>query len=210
MKYFLPLFLIAMAAPAQVVSFGITAGVPVTPAVPGNFYSNPYLDTGRWTVGPDVDFHLVSGLSFEVGMLLRGYRIVRSDVISPGVSGTILDSYRTDAKDFDFPLLLKYRFLSGARRPFIDAGYVVTHESLDNSAAPSFISAGPGAVLAVDLPPSGPAKLSQVLNGGAIGIGEEFKYRKFRIAPEVRFTVLNHNFGTTAQRQLSALVGFTF
>jgi hypothetical protein len=52
----LPCFLLACAAlvcsgQAQLVSFGVKAGIPATPALPGLSYDNPYLDTGRWTVG---------------------------------------------------------------------------------------------------------------------------------------------------------------
>jgi hypothetical protein len=207
MRHFLPFFLIAMAAPAQVVSFGITGGVPLTPARSGYSYDNPYLDTGRWTIGPTIDFHIVSGLSLEVGMLLRGYRIVGS-IDLPASSGTVLYSYRNNSRDFDFPQLLKYRFLSGSRRPFVDAGYVWTHESYDDLGTAACLSdTGSCALPAPGLP--GTLKLSRSLQGGAAGIGEEFKFRRFRIAPEVRFTYLSYGSGSP-QKQLSVLASFFF
>jgi hypothetical protein len=209
MRHFLPLFLVALAAPAQVVSVGVTGGVPVTPALSGYSYDNPYLDTGRWTVGPTIEFHLVSGLSAEIGMLLRGYRIVESGLAFPLNAAPQLYSFRRDAHDFDFPLLLKYRFLSGSRRPFVDAGYVFTHESFDDLESASIL-AGTGISGLSNLPVGGPPNLSQNLHGGAIGIGEEFKYRKIRIAPELRFSYLRAPVGSAPQRVLSVLVGFSF
>jgi hypothetical protein len=211
MRHFLPLFLIALAAPAQVISVGITGGVPLLPARSGysSSYANPYLDTGRWTVGPTIDFHIVSGLSFEAGMLLRGYRIVGSYVISPVNSLPQLSTYREDARDFDFPLMLKYRFLSGPRRPFVKAGYVLTHESYDDFLSSAYILSGTGDVTLPGPPAGGTLHLSQVLQGGAAGIGEEFRFHKLRIAPEVRFTYLSYGSGSP-QKELSALVSFLF
>jgi len=210
MRHFLPFFLIAMAAPAQVVSFGITGGVPLTPPFSGYSYDDPYLDTGRWTIGPTIDFHIVSGLSFEAGMLLRGYRIVGSNDVPAG-SGTALFSYRSNARDFDFPLLLKYRFLSGPRRPFVDAGYVVTYESHNDLGTAACLSSDTGAGAVPAPAPGLPAtvKLSRSLQGGAAGIGEEFKFRRFRIAPEVRFTYLSYGSGSP-QKQVSVPASFFF
>jgi hypothetical protein len=144
-------------------------------------------------------------------MLLRGWRMLGSFVLSESNSNAQLNTYRTDATDFDFPLMLRYRFLSGPRRPFVKAGYVVTHESYDDFASSAAILSGTGSATETlpGQPASGTLHLSQVLQGGAAGIGEEFKYRKIHIAPEVRFTYLSYGSGSP-QKEMSVLVSFLF
>ena len=75
MRLVIPFFLITGLAPAQIVSVGVKAGVPVTPAAPnygGDFQG--MIDTGRWTVGPTIELHLGSRFSIEADALYRAYR----------------------------------------------------------------------------------------------------------------------------------------
>src|SRR5882724_2508697 len=105
MKSSFLLFLeVALSAHAQIASFGIKAGVPVTSAVK---YADLREDTGRWTVGLTAEFHLISGLSAEADALFRGYSFVLHNAASS------VNSYRLDARARDFPFLLKYRLLAG-------------------------------------------------------------------------------------------------
>lgn len=214
MRIFLPFFLTALAAPAQAISFGIVAGVPATPALSG--YNNPYasIDTGRWTVGPSVELHLFRGFSFDTGMLFRGYSTKTGFLFESNGSATTYATH-TNARDFDFPLLLKYRFLSGPRRPFVEGGVVWTHESIDtyNTVASSIL---PGAT-ASQLPTNfttttiaSPAPMT--LFGVVAGVGEAFQYRKLRIVPEFRFTsYLDHfGIGSVERRELAILLGVSF
>ena len=142
---------------------------------------------GRWTVGVTAEFHLISRLSAEADALFRGYSFSMHDTTSSA------NSYRLDAKAWDFPFLLKYRFLGGRVRPFVDAGYSLTHESFDESAS------------------LGTMKSSHNGSGPAGGIGVEFKYRRIRIAPEARYTHLYHS-GLTGSNAnlLTMMVGITF
>jgi hypothetical protein len=181
---FLLLFVAALSAHAQIASVGIKAGVPVTSAVP---YAGLDQEPGRWTVGLTAEFHLVSGLSAEVDALFRGYSFVLHD------SSSSANSYRLDAKAWDFPFLLKYRFLGGPVRPFVDGGYSLTHESFDESTL------------------VGQMKNSRSGSGPAGGVGVEVKYRKVRIAPEVRYIHPFHS-GITGSNGnlLTVLVGLTF
>jgi hypothetical protein len=211
MRILFPFFLTALAAQAQVVSFGIVAGVPVTPALSGFDNFNASIDTGRWTVGPSVELHLYRGFSFDTGMLFRGYS-TKTAFLFEGDGTAIVYSTHTTARDFDFPLLLKYRFLSGPRRPFVEGGVVWTHESVDRIYAVSS-SILPGAT--ISQPPTtttsdSPAPMT--LFGVAAGVGAEFKYRKLRIAPEFRFTsYLDHfGIGSVQRRELAILFGVSF
>src|SRR5215469_14991577 len=88
MRSFVSYFFTAALASAQIVSVGVKGGVPVTQAVAG-YYSSPtnILDTGRWIVGPTIDFRLPFGFSVEADALYRGYRehfsVVSDEFIIP-------------------------------------------------------------------------------------------------------------------------------
>jgi len=179
----------------QFVSLGVKAGVPVTPALPGYSFDNPYLDTGRWTVGPSFELHLVAGLSFETDALFRGYTITSAfSYIPPGTSiapatSPVQVSVKSSVKAWDFPFVAKYRFTAGALRPFVDGGFQLTHESTDG-----FDSSG---CLSGTLPCvtdfNGDFKSSRNLHGPVGGAGVEFRYHRFRFAPEIRYSHLSPN-----------------
>lgn len=214
MRHSLPLFLTALTAPAQVVSFGIEAGVPLLPALSGYNNDIASIDTGRWMVGPSVDLHLFRCFSFDTGMLFRGYSTKTGFLFESNGSATIYSSH-TNARDFDFPLLLKYRFLSGPRRPFVEGGVVWTHETIDqyntvaSSCLPGATACQPAAngITTTTAPPA-----PMTLFGVAAGLGSEFKYRKIRMVPEFRFTsYLDHfGIGSVQRRELAILVGVSF
>jgi hypothetical protein len=197
--------LAACTAQAQFVSLGMKGGVPTTPALPGLSYANPYLDTGRWTVGPTLELHLVSSLSFEADALFRGYTVISTFVFTPTDYSPLQDTVKSSVKAWDFPLLLKYRLPVGAVRPFLDGGYSFTHESTDAFGSSECIS---GTQLC---PPPNPVTFngefqsSRNLNGPAAGMGVEFRHGRVNIAPEFRYSHLNPNTNLA-----TVLVGVTF
>ena len=218
MRHFILLFLAAaLSAPAQVVSFGFKAGVPMTDAIPSYYGFNGQLDTGRWTVGPTVEFRLYRGLSVEADFLYRGYRLNSNyanpsvNVIGPGTNvitlPPIYSASQQDTKLWDLPLLLKYKFGSKPWKPFVDAGYVWTHQSSDVTSTLECLG-GADACNAVGnffYPPTR-YSFSNNSNGEVAGLGVEFKYWKVKIAPEIRYT---HSERFT-KNQATLLVGFTF
>jgi len=134
---FLLFFAAAIPASAQRVSFGVKAGVPVTEATPDDNPPYTMVDTGRWTVGPTAEFRLFRGFSFEFDALYRAFRQENTvvAVLPPGT--TVISISNTafyapsqqNAKEWDFPLLLKYRFHAGSLRPFVDGGEVFAHQT---------------------------------------------------------------------------------
>jgi hypothetical protein len=114
---------VVCSAQDQFVSFGVKAGIPATPALPGLSYDNPYLDTRRWTVGPSLELNLFSGLSFETDALFRGYTVIVAYVLFPTASSPLQDT--------------------GSVRPFVDGDYSVTHESTDVFASSGCLSGTP-------------------------------------------------------------------
>ena len=135
MRYTISLFFAAalvtpLVAPAQVVSFGIKAGVPITQASPHRFAGDP-IQTGRWMVGPTVEFRLFRNFSLEADALYHSYSSKNSSMFTDPDYGLMINFIQSDSKAWDLPLLLKYRFLSGKWRPFVDGGYAVSYESND-------------------------------------------------------------------------------
>jgi hypothetical protein len=212
MRHLLPISCLLLASSAfvclgqdQFVSFGVKAGVPATPALPGLVSSNEYLDTGRWTVGPSFELHIISGLSFEADALFRGYTTFLSFAYIPsGTSQTspVQDTYKASVKAWDFPLLAKYRFTGGAIRPFVDGGFQLTHESTDTFASSAILS---GTNLGAFTDFNGNVNGSRNLHGPVGGMGVEFRYHRFKFAPEIRYHYTNAD-----KNQLTALVGVSF
>ena len=213
MRFFVLFFLFVALAPAQIVSVGLKAGVPFTEALHYGF-SSSLLDTGRWTVGPTIEFRLVYGFSVEADALYRGYRLQESFASPTFIGGDItypplFTSYRSDTKVWDFPVLLKYRFGSRSFRPFLDAGYAWSHSTSDVTS--SLVCLGTadtcaGSNLANYYQFFGHANTTNNLGGPTGGVGVEFKVGKFKLAPEVRYT----HYSNPTSNVASVLVGFTF
>ena len=75
--------------------------------------------------------------------------------------------------DWDFPMLLKYRFQTGRFRPFLEGGYSLSYESRE-------AFGGGGEHITVYRYDTGPVA----------GVGLEFKRGRLRFEPELRFTLL--------------------
>ena len=204
MRHFLLIFLVAAAAPAQIISVGIEGGVPANPALTEAGNDNPSLNTGKWTAGPSIEFHLFRGLSFDSGFLFRRYSSNTNSIAFSTGSGTLLVYYHSSVANFDFPFLLRYHFGSGSRRPFVEGGFVWTHQTFDTYLAETCVSAVPCQPASFGQPNNSPANR----HGGAAGVGEEFKYHRMRISPEIRFTYYP-DFGQSP-KQLAVLLGISF
>lgn len=174
----------AYLAQAQVLSFGVKAGIPLSSPPP---FAGLHQNTGRWTAGLTAQYHVASGIYVEADALLRGYSFVL------GSSTSSAHSYKQDVTAWDFPFLLKYCFGGSPVRPFVDAGYSLTHESYDVSTL------------------DGHQRASRNGTGPVVGLGVEFKYRRVKVSPEVRYTRLSHSGPSGSNGNLlTALVGVTF
>jgi Outer membrane protein beta-barrel domain len=212
-------FFTAALACAQIVSVGVKGGVPATQAVTG-YYSSPtnILDTGRWTVGPTIEFRLLFGFSVEADALYRGYREQSSFtspefIILPGtnvnsVSPAFFFSSHSNTKVWDFPLLLKYRIGSRRFRPFVDAGYTFSHRTSDVTTISSCLSSQAVCQAATPVFGNGSFRGSFSDNNGGPtgGVGVEYRYGRVKIAPEVRYTHLSN----PTTNLVTVMVGVTF
>ena len=210
-------FAAALTAPAQRFSFGVKAGAPVTAAIPYDVSPYSMVDTGRWTVGPTAEVRLFSHLSFEADALFRGYRFQSTggSFILAGTSQVTgqpvpaSESFRQNTKEWDFPLLLKYRFQAGTIHPFVDGVFEFAHASSDftNSitcltASDTCSAAGIGSYITSQNIYSS----SVNRHGPAAGAGIEFKFGKVKISPEVRYTRLTR----PNANEVTVLAGFSF
>jgi len=215
MRHIIPvLFAMALTAPAQIVSFGVKAGVPLTSALPYNYGNTGMVDTGRWTVGPTVEFRLFRGLSAEVDLLYRGYRVQQSMAFSSSVyEGTtflpLFSASQQSTKIWDIPLLAKYRFGDRSWRPFVDLGVTLSHESSDITSTFACLATTDecnASNVSSYYHWNREHSASRNRVGLTAGTGVEFSYGKFKIAPEIRYT----RYQEAKRNQATMLVGFTF
>jgi hypothetical protein len=201
-------------ASAQIVSVGVKGGVPATQAVTTDYLPGSMLDTGRWTIGPTIEFRLLFGFSVEADALYRGYRqqfaFTSDEFVSPGANTipAIFVSSRSNTKVWDFPLLLKYRIGRERFRPFVDAGYTFSHRTGDTITSQFCVSSAAVCQAASPQFFQGNIHGNSSGNGGGstAGVGVEFQYGRVRFAPEVRYTHLSN----PTANLVTVMIGVTF
>jgi hypothetical protein len=205
-----PLLLLVLAStPAfsQLFSFGLKGGVPLTDFADAasSDTATGFIDfathTDRYIVGPTAELHLPFGFSVEVDVL---YRHVNYSETLEGVDLTTKTN--TNANDWEFPLLGKYRFLhSKLVRPYVDAG--IAFDTLQG--LPRFVS--------YTLSGTPTPLLNSTTHGYVFGGGLDIKFLVLHIQPEIRYTRwgAEHFFDPTGllhsnENQGEFLLGVTF
>jgi hypothetical protein len=214
MRTFLLFLLTAAMAAAQIVSVGVKAGIPLTQATSGDFAApNSMLDTGRWTIGPTIEFRLPFGFSAEADASYRGYRAQASFLdFVPAGAGLVPAFYvasQSSTKVWDFPVLLKYHIGSRRFRPFAGGGYTFSRSTANVT------NFGTCLTTAAVCQASYPVFLEDTTNfgytqhtGGPTGsVGVEYKYWKLRFTPEVRYT---HVMSAPKANLVTIMLGVTF
>jgi hypothetical protein len=161
---------------AQLLSFGIKGGVPLTTAFETVARQDiRYLsETRRYTFGGAVELRLPLGLGAEFDLL---YKRLNYDVTQ--TSGTDVLEGTTSANSWEFPLLFKWRSPGILLRPYVTAG--PTFRRLSDVKQFVFRNGGSGTGTT-------PAELRDEFSKGfAIGGGLEIG-RRVRVAPEIRYT----------------------
>lgn len=212
------LFAAALAAPAQIVSFGAKGGVPLTIAPFDQFGISRFgsqIQSSRWTLGPTVELHLKAGFSIEVDVLYREYRAASSDLFRFGLGEDVFPTMHSQQEHvtvWDIPFLLKYRFGEANTRPFFNIGISLTHESRDRSIAVSCLGPGDSCYPPESfIPPPRSDQFfrfqdSRTRPGGVLGAGVEFRRGRIKFAPEIRYTRLTRPGGN----QVAVLFGIMF
>jgi opacity protein-like surface antigen len=180
-----PLFLLlfgAVSAWAQLFSYGVKAGVPLTEfldaAKSQQFAFNS--TTNRYIVGPTAELHLPFGLGVEFDILYRHFGYNGS-----GTLAGIVTSSSATGNAWEFPLLAKYRFPMKIVHPFVDAG--VAWDTLSGLTQAITSAVAPNRTATTST--SDPAQLNATATRGFVmGGGLSVKVLVIHVSPEVRFT----------------------
>lgn len=190
---------------AQPFSAGIKAGVPLSDFVnatqSGTFdYTS---QTQRYIFGGTAELRLPLGFAVEFDALYRHLQYSTSGNIAG-----ILTTGKTTASNWEFPLLLKYRFAFPVVRPYVDGG--VAWDALSGLSQTISQAVAQGN-------PNPFAVKNNGATGFVFGAGIDIHAIFLHISPEVRYTrwftapvtdvagLLQSN-----QNQAEFLVGFTF
>jgi opacity protein-like surface antigen len=208
------LFLLAsMSVLAQPFSAGIKAGIPLTDFLNatenGLFQYNA--PTQRYIVGGVAEVRLPLGFGVEFDALYRRLGFSGSGYGGLPTFGTV----SATGSNWEFPLLLKYRFHFPVVRPYVDAGVAWDtiaglHETFSEVR-----------VTGISGPPSPGAEAQKnTTMGFAMGAGVDIHAIVLHISPEIRYTRWNSaQIGSTLDsttllrsnlNQAEFLVGFTF
>ena len=199
MKHFLGIMLLAAPLAAQHISLGIKGGVPFTEAFKTsggplfNYESlkNPY------TIGPSLEVRLPLRLSVSIDVLWK--RLEYQANAGPA-------AMNVKSNQFEFPIMVKYRFREGFWTPYVAAG-----PSFNKITGVSRTITNPGQFLSPD-------EFKDSSSGGfAFGGGLEFK-PVIRVTTELRVTRRGtENFASAAEgllksnlNQAEFLVGIHF
>ena len=141
------------------IGIGVKGGVPLNDAfvVQGSNPINYVADTHRYTFGPYVELRLPAGFGVELDALYKTYEY-RQVVPAP-----VLDR---NSHAWEFPLLLKKRFLPGPVKPYVEAGAAFSHLSIRDV-----------------------RELNDRNTWGLVlGGGVDFKLGPMHLTPEIRYT----------------------
>jgi hypothetical protein len=205
-----PLFLLLLvggAALAQPFSAGLKAGLPLTDFL-SEVQGTSTTATNRYLFGPEVEVRLPLGLSVEFDALYRHFSYTN-------VLGSAADAVTSigSSGNWEFPLVVKYKFPSKIVRPYLEAGVAWdTLAGLKNTVTTAVCSTG----VCNNVVVAPPAATSKGTMGVVIGGGVDIHAVVIHVAPEIRFTrwaqqyfnlsgVLN-----SSENQAEVLVGFTF
>jgi opacity protein-like surface antigen len=188
-----------LSAFAQLLSFGVRGGLPLTDfyhavSSPGATFSST---STRFIVGPTIELHLPAGFGVEADVLYRRFNY--------RASANLVDALvNTGASNaWEFPLLVKYKTPGLFVRPFLDAGVAFNRWSGFKQLQ----------VLALVTR----SDVSGTDTGFVAGAGIELHTPLVRLSPEVRYTRWGASSITdlggalrSNQNQVEVLIGLTF
>jgi hypothetical protein len=190
-KFLLPL-LFAASSFAQPFSAGFKAGLPLTDFV-NTVNGVTSTSTQRYLIGPTAELHLPWGFGVEVDALYRHFDYTNIIGSTTGALGSVTSS----AGDWEFPLLLKYRFPAKVVRPYVDGGVAFDRLTGLTSAVTGSPEKG-------------------TTTGAALGAGIDIHLLIIHFLPEIRYTrwTSQHfnvaNVLSSNQNQAEVMVGITF
>ncbi len=196
------------AALAQPFSAGIKGGLPLNDFL-NEVQGTSTTNTGHYLVGPEVEVRLPLGLSIEFDALYRHFSY--TNVLGGPTMNTVTSV--GSSSNWEFPLVLKYKFPSKIVRPYLEAGVAWdTLAGLKNTVNNVACSAGACSNVLVAPPTASSAGTMGVVIGGGVDIHAIV----IHVSPELRFTRWADNYFNlsgvlnSSKNQAEVLVGFTF
>ncbi|HET8547923.1 MAG TPA: hypothetical protein VFL57_07965 [Bryobacteraceae bacterium] len=163
------------ASGASLIGGGIKFGAPLTEAKVAFNPANAFKSDATYVIGPQFELRLPAGFAIEFDAL---YTDLKLKPVS--VAATALGLNVFDADSWEFPLLGKKKFGSGALRPFVGAG--ASFRRLTNIKNIGSFIVGSGAS-------SNPSDYEgRNSTGFVLGAGLEIRALFIRLTPEIRFT----------------------
>jgi hypothetical protein len=208
-------------APAQLVSVGVTGGVPISdhsqdygtgcmvthdPVLantcgPNRFFMKPY------AVGPTIAIHLPWRISVEAGMLYERFHqdVAHGIEVSHSNPVDFGQYFGVSANGWLFPLQLKYTFAKRTLSPFVNAGATLRHlGSFDGTGTQADYYLNPQ-------PASFHIESGRNLDVAVtVGAGVRWRVGVFDISPEVRFLRWTSAYYQPAQNQAMLMLGIAF
>lgn len=190
------LLLTAPISTAQLGSFGIKGGVPLTEVLEakGRIGDRQFLSqTRHFTIGPVLEVRLPAGLSVEVNALYKRFE-------QSGGSITAGERVRKSGSSWEFPLLGKYRFAGTVlARPYVEGG--VTFHRISDVLQP---------FRTLPSPPANQPTGSETRRGIAVGGGLELKLAGIRVSAGIRYSHWGEGLVVPSTKLADFLVGVVF
>jgi hypothetical protein len=211
MKKHVLLFLLMIAggriAPAQLVSIGVTGGVPFLDRASNPDESRPYI------IGPSVEIRLPAGFAIEASGLYQ--RIGTNEtlrfisIIAPGASqpGLTFFNNRLRGNSWEFPLLGKYYFRSrtSSWQPFVGTGWafrvVGVHETINETN--SDVNGDSHSLSFKD-------SHTDVSVGAVFSAGVRYRVGRMALMPEVRYTYWGSQVDLLRKNEAAFMLGIHF
>lgn len=181
------------------VQVGVTAGVPLSPAIldtsTGGRYSASQVDSAarRYSLGPSIEFPIAGPLSIETGFLYKRFGFDSTAVFGPLFGPTVRVNTSTTGSLWEFPILARTRWrLTPRSHLVLSAGPVLryaSHLHERGTRTITFTLPPPTRVTNEAIDTREPATFDRRASfGGAAGAGVEFTAGPWRFTPTVRFT----------------------
>jgi Outer membrane protein beta-barrel domain len=191
------------AAYAQLVSFGVKGGIPITDPA----YTNA--NSPRYTVGPSVEFRLPAHFAVEVDALYQ--RLSNNSTFSTISAGTssVTSNYSSTLKSnfWQFPIIGKYYFghEESRWRPFVGTGYELGSVWNHQKGSVTTITGTTSTTSPLNSNYRSPTMVGAMVNGGM-----RYKRGRFAMLPEVRYSFWGSNPYPIRRNALTFLMGVSF
>jgi len=181
-------------AQAQTVSFGVSAGVPLSPLMTAA--GNQAAATGWYTLGPALGVGLPRGFGLDLELLYKRFDL-----------GFAANPARAVVRRMELPVMLRYRLSRLPVRAFVHAGMsfnrIIGVGGVDVCGQGAF-----GETIYCIADKTAAELRHRHTHGAVLGIGLGLRWKRLGLAPELRVTRwVDRNFGTRGSLPRSNLTG---